>query len=90
MFFTLKELLRWLGVTVFEIFVAFVCFLVFTVLLTLKLVDGGPLEETSWWWVYSPLFVSDAVNTYFCVIIFIRMQVEVKKRLENLRCNIRI
>ncbi len=76
MFFTLKELLRWLGVTVFEIFVALVCFLAFTVLVTLKL-ESAALEDTSWWWIFSPLFISDAVNTYFCVIIFIRMQVEV-------------
>ena len=36
MFFQLNELLRWLGLTAFEIFTALVCFLVFTVLVTLK------------------------------------------------------
>ena len=32
----LNELLRWLGLTAFEIFTALTCFLVFTVLVTLK------------------------------------------------------
>ena len=36
MFFQLNELLRWLGLTAFEIFTALVCFIVFTVLVTLK------------------------------------------------------
>ena len=39
MFFQLNELLRWLGLTAFEIFTALVCFLVFTVLVTLKVED---------------------------------------------------
>ncbi len=68
-----------MGITVFEIFVAFVCFTVFTILLVLKLESGSPLEDTSWWWIFSPLFISDAINTYFCIIIFIRMQVEVSQ-----------
>ena len=83
MFFTLKELLRWLGVTIFEIFVAFSCFAVFTILLVLKLESSGPLREASWWWIFAPLFISDAVNTYFCVIIFIRMQVEVSGKAQK-------
>ena len=36
----LNELLRWLGLTAFEIFTALTCFLVFTVLVTLKVVQG--------------------------------------------------
>lgn len=84
MFFTLRELLRWLGVTVFELLVALVCFGVFSVLLVFK-VEGdefsgavaAALTQTSWWWIFSPLFVSDAVNAYFCVIVFIRMHIEV-------------
>ena len=31
----------------------------------------------SWWVVFSPLFVSDALNAYFCVIVFIRMYIDV-------------
>ena len=90
MFFQLSELLRWLGLTVFEIWVALVCFTAFTVLLTLKVevwtyqpsdsLPGDDISEqqstVSWWVVFSPLFISDALNAYFCVIVFIRMYLE--------------
>jgi len=75
MFFQLNELLRWLGLTAFEIFTALVCFIVFTVLVTLKVESGLP-DSTSWWVVFAPLFVSDALNTYFCAIVLIRMYIE--------------
>ena len=100
MFFQLSELLRWLGLTVFEIWIALVCFTAFTILLTLKVEvwndqasdysaawikseTGSFAEDTleqksavSWWLVFSPLFISDALNAYFCVIVFIRMYLE--------------
>ena len=89
MFFQLSELLRWLGLTVFEIWTALVCFTAFTVLLTLKVelwsspsenlsgIDHLEQKDTiSWWVVFSPLFISDALNAYFCVIVFIRMYLE--------------
>ena len=98
MFFQLSELLRWLGLTVFEIWIALVCFTAFTILLTLKVEvwnshvsdytwiqeeSGSPSEHNveqdspvSWWVVFSPLFISDALNAYFCVIVFIRMYIE--------------
>ena len=84
MFFQLSELLRWLGLTVFEIWVALVCFTAFTVLLTLKVEVWTPQTSdissqegaVSWWVVFSPLFISDALNAYFCVIVFIRMYLE--------------
>ena len=74
----------------FEIWVALVCFTAFTVLLTLKvevwnyqpsdsLSVGDTIDEesaVSWWVVFSPLFISDALNAYFCVIVFIRMYLE--------------
>jgi len=89
MFLQLSELLRWLGLTVFEIWTALVCFTAFTILLTLKVEvwnnldpdysTGDNLTEessVSWWVVFSPLFISDALNAYFCVIVFIRMYLE--------------
>jgi len=98
MFFQLSELLRWLGLTVFEIWIALVCFTAFTVLLTLKVevwnshgsdfsliqAETGSSSRNnfeqdspvSWWVVFSPLFISDALNAYFCVIVFIRMYIE--------------
>lgn len=75
MFFQLRELLRWLGLTVFEIWIALVCFTIFTILLTLK-VENVLEASPSWWIVFSPLFVSDALNAYFCVIVFIRMYID--------------
>jgi len=33
-------------------------------------------SPVSWWVVFSPLFISDALNAYFCVIVFIRMYIE--------------
>ena len=74
----------------FEIWVALVCFTAFTVLLTLKveiwnyqpsdsLSVGDTIDEesaVSWLVVFSPLFISDALNAYFCVIVFIRMYLE--------------
>jgi len=89
MFFQLSELLRWLGLTVFEIWTALVCFTAFTILLTLKVEVWNDLDpdystgdnltkesSVSWWVVFSPLFISDALNAYFCVIVFIRMYLE--------------
>lgn len=83
MFFQLSELLRWLGLTIFEIWIALVCFTAFTILLTLKVEvwDYGNTDlqgktDVSWWIVFSPLFISDALNAYFCVIVFIRMYLE--------------
>ena len=74
MFFSLKEVLRWLGLTVFEIFTLFVALVVFSVLVVLK-TEG--VIAVGWWWVYSPLFVADVLNAYFCVIVYIRMHIEV-------------
>ena len=69
MFLTLKELVRWFGMTVFEIWVHLLTLLIFTVLTTLK--QEG-VVEMSWWSAFSPLFVADGVNAYFCIIVFIR------------------
>jgi len=76
MFFQLKEFLSWLGLTVFEVTTFAISFLVFTVLLTLKtelqFLDWKTADSFSWWHVFAPLFVSDALNAYFCIIVFIR------------------
>jgi len=76
MLFRQKELLRWLGVTVFETWFFLLCLTIFTVLLVLK-VDGSLLSaSTSWFLVFSPLFVSDGLNSYFCIIVFIRQYLD--------------
>ena len=80
MFFQLKELLRWLGLTVFEMIVALLSFLIFTVLVMLRSegVFDADSSWSSWWLIFSPLFISDALNAYFCIIVLIRMYIEVR------------
>lgn len=76
MIFSLNELVHWLGLTIFEIWINLVSLTIFTVLLALKLDENYFLGNQGWWIVFSPLFVADALNTYFCAIIFIRMRME--------------
>lgn len=70
MFFSLNEIVLWIGLTLFEIWVNLVSVTIFSVLLALKI---DSILTESWWVIFSPLFISDALNAYFCVIIFIRM-----------------
>ena len=46
-------------------------------------VESGLPDSTSWWVVFAPLFVSDALNTYFCAIVLIRMYIEVSLDIED-------
>nr|CAD7411158.1 unnamed protein product [Timema cristinae] len=72
MFFTVRELVQWLGLTVFEIWVNLVAVTFFTAALAVKVETGWG----SWWLVFAPLFAGDALNAYFCTIVFIRMHLE--------------
>lgn len=77
MFFSLEELVHWLGLTVFEIWVNLVSISIFTILLSLHLESvlfSGTV--TVWWMIFSPLFTADALNAYFCTIVLIRMYLE--------------
>ncbi|XP_063991706.1 transmembrane protein 203 [Diachasmimorpha longicaudata] len=76
MIFSLNELVHWLGLTIFEIWVNLASLTVFTVLLALKLDGNYFLGFSGWWTVFTPLFIADGLNTYFCAIIFIRMHME--------------
>lgn len=76
MFFQLRELEQWLGLNVIEIWVNLVSLTVFSVLLTLKLDLQQIFYDLTWWQVFSPLFISDALNCYFCTIVWIRMYLE--------------
>lgn len=73
MFFTLNEIVQWIGLTVFEIWINLITITIFSVLLALK-IDG--VVYSAWWTVFAPLFVSDAMNAYFCCIVCIRMNLE--------------
>ena len=81
-FFTLKELVDWLGLTVFEIFLHSLGLLVFTLLLVLRL--EGVLHAT-YWQVFSPLFICDGLGAYFCVIVFVRQCRDKEYRLAAMR-----
>ncbi|EDV44648.1 uncharacterized protein Dana_GF20216 [Drosophila ananassae] len=80
--FKLSELVRWLGLTEFEILVNLCGLLVFTITLAVKLSaagsTGGVLPELvgDWFTVFSPLFFIDICNAYFCVIVGIRMYLD--------------
>lgn len=80
MLFALQELVRWLGLTVFEMLIHLIALLIFSVFLALRL-DGYAFASTSpgsydIWIVFSPLFIADALCTYFNVIVFIRLYFE--------------
>ncbi|KAJ3645025.1 hypothetical protein Zmor_022718 [Zophobas morio] len=85
MFFTIDELVRWLGLTVFEIWVNLISFLIFTVMLAVKYDPYVDVDKNGWWAIFFPLFAGDALNAYFCVIIFIRMLSEMTLRASLLR-----
>ena len=74
--FTIQEIVRWLGLTVFEIWVNLNALLIFTILLALKFDHKSEVHHYGWWTVFFPLFAADALNAYFCIIVFIRMQLE--------------
>uniref|UniRef100_T1J7M0 Transmembrane protein 203 n=1 Tax=Strigamia maritima TaxID=126957 RepID=T1J7M0_STRMM len=73
MLFTLKELVKWLGLTAFEIGVTLFSVTIFAVLTVLKYERG---INVNWWTVFVPLFTCDGLNCYFCIIVFIRMYLE--------------
>lgn len=73
MIFTLRELVRWLGLTMIEILLNLVAIAVFSVMATLKLEKQIAM---SWWTTFIPLFICDGLNAYFCVIVFIRQHLE--------------
>jgi len=77
MFFTLQEIGLWLGVTAYEIWIWLSSITIFTILLSIKMDSDS---EMSWWLVFSPLFVGDALNAYFITTVFIRMYLEKKSR----------
>lgn len=86
--FKLSELVRWLGLTEFEILVNLCGLLVFTITLAFKLSGensgnslGGlngmqPEPAEDWFTIFSPLFFIDICNAYFCVIVGIRMYLD--------------
>lgn len=85
MFFVIEELVRWLGLTVFEIWINLISFLLFTILLAVKYDPAIDIYSINWWMIFLPLFAGDALNAYFCIIIFIRMLLETTLKFSLLR-----
>lgn len=85
MFFTIDELVRWLGLTVFEIWINLISILLFTILLAVKYDPNIEVYDNDWWTIFFPLFAGDALNTYFCIIIFIRMLLEMTLKFSFMR-----
>lgn len=56
----------------FQLFIFMLCMTVTMVLVMLSCAGDLP-ESTTWLVVLSPMFVCDALNTYFCIIVLIRM-----------------
>ena len=77
MLFTLYEIVQWLGMTAFELWMHLVSLMAFSILAVLKYEEAVII---SWWSVFTPLFIADGLNCYFCMIVFIRMVKD-----ENLR-----
>lgn len=71
----MKDILRWLGVTPFEIWMIGASVLVYGVLFLTK-ASTSLLDSFSWWSVHSPLFICDSFWAYFCCIVLIRQIVD--------------
>lgn len=75
--FELHELVMWLGLAEFEIFVNLVALFIFSIMLAIRLGaqahDEIPLD---WFTVFSPLFCGDVCNGYFSIIVGIRMYLD--------------
>ena len=76
MIFTLKELTRFVRLTVFEFAVMIVTLFIFSILLALKLDN---IVTLSWWEVFIPLFACDGLIAYFDIIVFIRLYVDAEE-----------
>jgi len=76
MYFTVEEMVKWLGLTVFEIWINLISLFVFTIVLVFKVDSDIEIYTNNWWLIFSPLFIGDALNAYFCIIVFIRMIME--------------
>ncbi|XP_058059064.1 transmembrane protein 203 [Anopheles bellator] len=82
-YFKLVDVVKWFGITQFEMLVNLIAFLVFTIVLTVKAYSGalyGTLSTGDWLVMFSPLFCGDFCNAYFCIIVGIRMYLGNKHR----------
>nr|XP_002156195.2 transmembrane protein 203 [Hydra vulgaris] len=78
MIFTLKELKRWILISIFEVSMALTVVLIFSVLLLLKIERH---LDASWWTIFAPLFAFDILTAYFDIIVFIRLYLVLERSL---------
>lgn len=57
-----------------QVFIWLTALLVTLVLVVLRVEEV--ITSVNWWLVLSPMFIADALNTYFCVIVLIRMYLD--------------
>ena len=62
MFFTMHEMVKWLGLTVFEIWINQISLLIFTLMLAVKYDPDVDIYTNDWWLIFFPLFTGDALN----------------------------
>ncbi|KAL1494466.1 hypothetical protein ABEB36_010062 [Hypothenemus hampei] len=77
MFFSVRDVSKWLGLHLFVMCIMLVSVLVFTIILVIKFDPNIETPANDWWVIFSPLFVGDALCAYFCVIIFLRIILEI-------------
>jgi ribonuclease P/MRP protein subunit RPP20 len=82
-YFKLVDLSKWLGITQLEILINLLTFLVFTIVLTIRLSGHLDTQQYDWLIIFLPLYVGDVLNSYFCVIVAIRMYLSNKTRTLN-------
>ncbi|XP_005097108.1 transmembrane protein 203 [Aplysia californica] len=82
MLLQLREVISWTRMSAFELFLHLLSILIFSVLVAAK-VEGD--LSASWPTVFTPLFVCDGLNTYLCLIVFVRLYLEYDLKQASLR-----
>lgn len=71
-YFKLSDLVKWLGLSQFEILINLIAFFIFTILLTVIHPNVND-NLRDWFIVFSPLFCGNILNAYFSIIVCIRL-----------------
>jgi ribonuclease P/MRP protein subunit RPP20 len=79
-YFKLTDLVKWLGLTQLEILINLFTLFVFSIILTVRLSGHLDQQTFDWFKVFLPLYMSDILNAYFCIIVSIRMYLSNKHR----------
>ncbi|GAU96666.1 hypothetical protein RvY_08081-1 [Ramazzottius varieornatus] len=85
MFFSLKEVSIWTGLSPFELLWQVIAFTCFSVVAVLKVEQVEGYYQISWLKIFIPLFAVNCFNAYFSVIVLVRsvLNGEVKKAIQR-------